>query len=71
MTIVTKTAALNALDSMDDYARMDVGVDAIGPRRTLSAFIEQQPPWWFDFAVGAVLASGFWIAVHCAAGGPQ
>lgn len=32
--------ALEALDNMDDYARMTVGVDAIGPRTVLERFIK-------------------------------
>lgn len=31
--------AREALDSMDDFARMDVGVDAHGPRGVLERFI--------------------------------
>ena len=31
--------AREALDSMDDFARMDVGVDAHGPRGVLDRFI--------------------------------
>ena len=38
---ITPAQALEALDSMDDYARMEVGVDAMGPRETLRKFIEQ------------------------------
>lgn len=34
-------AAREALDSMDDYARMNTGVDAIGPRKVLEAFIAE------------------------------
>jgi hypothetical protein len=43
MTEQTYTAeqARKALDDMDDYARMETGVDAIGPRKVLEAFIEQ------------------------------
>jgi hypothetical protein len=36
---VTAEQALEALDSLDDYARMDTGVDAIGPREVLQKFI--------------------------------
>lgn len=39
--IYTVAEALEALDSMDDYARMDCGVDAHGPRNVLKSFIEQ------------------------------
>ena len=35
----TPEQALEALDSLDDYARMDTGVDAIGPREVLQKFI--------------------------------
>lgn len=42
MTTITKAQALEALDSLDDYARMETGVDAHGPRETLRKFIEQQ-----------------------------
>ncbi len=40
-TPVTAAEAAEALDSLDDYARM-YGVDAIGPRKTLERFIAQQ-----------------------------
>jgi hypothetical protein len=40
MTAPTKAEALAALDSLDDYARMSVGVDAYGSRRILRSFIE-------------------------------
>jgi len=40
-------AAREALDSMDDYARMNAGVDAIGPRKVLEDFISMAE----DFAV--------------------
>jgi hypothetical protein len=39
---VTKEQALAALDDMDDFARMQTGVDAIGARETLIRFIEQK-----------------------------
>lgn len=39
--MITKQQALEALDNLDDYARMDVGVDAIGSRRVLREYIEQ------------------------------
>ena len=44
--MITKTQALEALDSLDDFARMTIGVDAHGPRGTLKRFIEEQaaPP---------------------------
>lgn len=38
---VTTEQALEALDNMDDYAGMDIGVDPIGPRETLERFIRQ------------------------------
>lgn len=34
-------AAREALDNMDDYARMNTGVDAIGPRSVLERFISE------------------------------
>ena len=34
-------AAREALDSLDDYARMNTGVDAIGPRGVLERFISE------------------------------
>ena len=34
-------AAREALDNMDDYARMNTGVDAIGPRKVLEDFITE------------------------------
>lgn len=40
-TFVTQQGAREALDSLDDFARMDCGVDAIGPRGVLERFIEQ------------------------------
>lgn len=39
MKPVTPEHAREALEDMDDYARMDVGVDAKGPRETLERFI--------------------------------
>jgi len=39
---VTKEQALEALESMDDYARMEIGVTAQGPYNVLKKFIEQQ-----------------------------
>lgn len=44
MTRITKDAAREALDSMDDFARMATGVDASGPRRLLERFIAQASP---------------------------
>lgn len=40
---VTKAEALEALDSLDDYARMSVGVNAIGPRGVLERYIANMP----------------------------
>lgn len=40
--IVSIEQAKSALDSLDDYARMNVGVDAYGPRGMLERFIDQQ-----------------------------
>ena len=39
--LITKKQALEALDNLDDYARMEVGVDAVGPRTVLERFIIQ------------------------------
>lgn len=39
---VTHEQAAEALDSLDDYARMDCGVDPIGPRGVLERYIAQQ-----------------------------
>lgn len=39
---VAKEQALQALDDLDDYARMEASVDAFGPRECLRLFIEQQ-----------------------------
>lgn len=38
---VTVEHAREALEDMDDYARMDAGVDAKGPRETLERFIAE------------------------------
>lgn len=38
---ITKERALQALDNLDDCARMDCGVDAVGPRSTLAVYINQ------------------------------
>ncbi len=43
MDLVSKATALEALDNLDDYARMQTGVDAYGPRTALQRFIEQTP----------------------------
>ena len=40
--LVTHDQALVALESMDDYAKMSISVDPIGPRKTLERYIEQQ-----------------------------
>jgi len=42
---VTREAALTALDDLDDFARMTVGVDAHGARETLRRFIQEVDPW--------------------------
>ena len=38
---VTAERAREALEDMDDYARMDAGVDARGPREVLERFIAE------------------------------
>lgn len=38
---ITVEMAEKALDNLDDFARMEVGVGAQGPRETLAAFIAQ------------------------------
>lgn len=40
-TRVTCELAAEALDSMDDFARMDFGVDPFGPRGVLERFISE------------------------------
>lgn len=40
--LVTIEQAREALDDMDDYARMDAGVDAKGPREVLERFIAER-----------------------------
>lgn len=42
--VISKEQALEALDEMDDYARMPAGINPIGARETLLAFIEQ----WYN-----------------------
>lgn len=42
MSEYTAEQARVALDDLDDFARMDTGVDAMGPREVLEGFIEQQ-----------------------------
>ena len=39
--MITNEQALEAIDNMDDYARMGVSVDPIGPRETLIEFVQQ------------------------------
>lgn len=39
---ITHADASKALDDMDDYARMEMGVDAYGPRGVLERYIAQQ-----------------------------
>lgn len=54
-----------ALDSLDDFARMSIGVDAIGQRTVLEGFIaqyEQQAEWPSD-AVD-VMADAYVSAVN-------
>lgn len=41
MDKITDKQALSALESLDDYARMELGVDPTGPYKTLKAFIFQ------------------------------
>ena len=38
---VTIKQALEATNSLDDYARMEVGVDPVGPRECLITFVNQ------------------------------
>ena len=38
---ITKSEVLEALDSMDDFAKMDCGVDPIGARTLIENYIEQ------------------------------
>jgi hypothetical protein len=51
--VVTREQALEALDDMDDFARMAVGVDAKGALETLRRFIEQRSPFPRDGSNGA------------------
>lgn len=39
--MITVEQALEAIDNLDDYARMNVGVDAVGPRGVLVSFCSQ------------------------------
>lgn len=41
MRLISKQQAFKALDSMDDYARMNASIDAHGPRKVLEMYIEQ------------------------------
>ena len=41
MKTITDKQAMNALESLDDCARMDIGVAPTGPYETLRAFILQ------------------------------
>lgn len=43
--MITRERALEALDSLDDYAKMGAGVDAHGPIGVLKRFIEQGSPY--------------------------
>lgn len=76
MTTITKAQALEALDDLDDYARMETGVDAHGPRETLRQFIEQASRTGLDPEMGFILegankgelaAYEFAVASHCVA----
>jgi hypothetical protein len=51
------TAAI-MLDSLDDYARMNCGVDAKGPRETLEKYISQQ-----RLALSTATPAGEWVLV--------
>lgn len=42
VVLVSHEEAAKALDSLDDYARMPLGVDAVGPRELLEKYIKQQ-----------------------------
>ena len=39
--MITIEQALEAIDNLDDYARMETGVDPIGPRECLISFVSQ------------------------------
>ena len=39
--MITVEQALEAIDNLDDYARMETGVDPIGPRECLISFVSQ------------------------------
>lgn len=41
MKKVTIQEAINALDHLDDYAKMAISVDPIGPREVIENFIKQ------------------------------
>jgi len=68
---ITVQQALTALDNMDDYARMNTGVNAYGPVGALRAFIEQTHQKEEDKKlinhVTATLAQDL-LAVHAALG---
>lgn len=40
--MISDQSAREALDALDDYARMDTGVDAMGPRGVLEKYIAQR-----------------------------
>lgn len=40
--MITKKQALDALDDLDDYCRMEIMVDPQGPYLVLKKYIEQQ-----------------------------
>ena len=39
--MITEKQALETIDNLDDYARMEIGVDPIGPREALEQFVKQ------------------------------
>lgn len=55
--IESKRKAQKALDNLDDYARMDIGVDAVGPRATLENYLADS--FTTDSLRGAAFALGF------------
>lgn len=62
---VTHTEAAEALDSLDDLARMDAGVDPVGPRGVLERYITQQGSLNPRAAMRATAWANAWCA--CAA----
>lgn len=57
----TAEQARVALDSLDDYARMSFGVDAIGPRKVLESFIEQAAQMMREREVGGQGEAVAWV----------